>query len=90
MSRLWKKTIYRLVYWSTRQTGDILEPYGRSDYEDRREVRTAKKVIERSRDIYKTEVWKRTALMEREKIVEEYHGNRAHLGLKNSRMETEE
>jgi len=90
MGRFSKKTIYRLMYWSTRKIGDIWKPYGTSDYAHRREVRTAKRGIERSRDVYKTEVWKRTALMEREKIVEICHGNAAHLGLQNSRMETEE
>ncbi len=82
------KTIYRLMYWSTRKEAEIWNPYGTSDYEDRRAVRIAKKNIEWNADVYKTEVWKLTELMEREKIVEKYHGNPAHLNLKNSRWET--
>jgi len=77
--------IYTVKYWSTRKEGDIYEAYGETDSNHIRDALKASKELQSREDVYFIEVWKRVGTFEREKIVEEFHGNEAHLSLKNSR-----
>lgn len=77
-----QETVYRLTYWSTRQHHGIYNPYGSSDYTDKEEMERQRAELMSSRDMYRIETWQRIGNWKGELVVEEYHGNPAHVKLK--------
>lgn len=78
---------FTIKYWSTRKKGDIIEPYGESHFPDIHAAGDVKDRLKKSKDIYRIEIWHLVSAEDREKVVEDFHGNPAHLSLENSRRE---
>lgn len=74
--------MYRLIYWSTRQHDGIINPYGTGDYTDKEKMERACAKLKSSKDMYRIEMWERIGNWEGEIVVEDWHGNPAHLKLK--------
>jgi hypothetical protein len=71
-------SIYRVLYWSTRQRGDVTEPYGQDDCSDKAAAEGLRDKLIGSKDMYRIEIWRRSDVWTGPVVVEEYHGNEAH------------
>lgn len=78
---------YTVKYWSTRKKGATFEAYGQTHLKIIQDAEQIRERLRKSKDIYRIEIWQLVSAEEREKVVEDFHGNPAHLSLTNSRRE---
>ncbi len=72
-------SLYRVFYSSTRQKGNVAEPYGQNDYSDKAAAERSRDKLMRSKDMYRIEIWGQLETWKGTIHVEEYHGNPVHL-----------
>ena len=91
LRKIWRKRkrggrsdcVYKVIYWSTRQKNGIIHSYGSQCCKSKGAAEKVVDSLQKSVDMYRIETWQKVGDWSGSIVVEDRHGNPAHLKLKN-------